>query len=620
MLNLEDEELSLNVSMLLRQSFAVGLGKRFVIYLSNGDGLDQSYDKTVKKIAASIDEEHSTHSKRLSVYFLFHEIAALKDEIDGLSILVLDPSKQAVGLAELARMVKGIGLSIMLFSQPSLAELRSRAASDKNLRMLLFHTDDLVEQAYQKQLKCQQYAWQGSSNQSLHLLSDYDKEVRRRAFQVQKPSIELRIRSEFKSLKQNLDQNDQFSEATSVFMLRSGWPHDHKLNKKIDPLQKRLNLKQLGGKQWIEDLFYREYPSVSPKAQWPKDDVYWGQVLAVSKQRCLKWLIQNTINNSSLIESITYPIMINYAADQKEIRQLQPFDQDLYKFPLVFGPATQALFSGPKALKIELIKYLKDKSKTSKSNQIARAEQFKSRHLDLELKQAIYYGDWILLSSLYNKLTRPKMMTWLCHELLERKSLARSAVLDWLFDHSPLLALFEPKLGIEFLTKPSLKQNFLAQEDIQSFFRLICPTLPTYWTRTVCIERVREGFYSADTWAHLEAITELNRLALESDFYALAEACIKTIAHLLSEVAVEDYFKLSAPSMLALKVQRTKRLRIVQIAQVWEAKIEKAQVSIYGDANYLESQILLSFAQRWKEYQQDLKPFIAYGEVIITSS
>ena len=615
----QEDEPSLYVSMLIRQSFAEGLGKRFVIYLGDQDRFD--HHSTQSSITA--DYKRLNNEQRLSVYDLFREIETVKHDIDGLSIHISDPSRQADGLAELARLVKSIDLNIMLFSQPSFAELRSQATSNKAIRMLLFHTDDLVEQAYQPQLRCDQYAWQGSSNQALHLIGHSDQQARRIEFQEQKPSIELRIMPEYQGLAQKLtESSDHLSTVSPSFIFRNGWPHHAHINhKKLDPLQQKLNLQQLNGKQWIEDLLYREHPTISPQAHWSKDEVYWGQVLAVIKQRCLKWLIQSSMTTVRSKGVFSYPIITSDSTDQQKVEQVHPFDQDLYRLPLIFGSATQALFSGPKLWKAEIIKHGHLQSqieKTGKESTIAK--QSKSRRSEPKYKQRVCYGDWILIASLYHKLTRPKMMSWLCHELMEKKSLARSAVLGWLFDHSPVLALLEPRLGISYLKKALFYSDYFTDQNSRSFLRLVCPILQSNWTSSIHIERVKENYYSADTWMHLEAISDLNTLAFQSNFYALAEACIKTIGDVLRDVATQDYFMLSAPSMEALKAQRKRRMKIVQLAQVWQSKIKKAQMSIYGDQDYLESQILLSFANRWKESEQSLQPFLAYAEVILGST
>ena len=118
----------------------------------------------------------------------------------------------------------------------------------------------------------------------------------------------------------------------------------------------------------------------------------------------------------------------------------------------------------------------------------------------------------------------------------------------------------------------------------------------------------------------MEAIADIHNSAWQFNFFALAEACIKTVANLLETVEVQDYFDLSAPSMEVLRAHRIRRLKIAQLIQVWDSKIQTARASIYGDEDYLEAQVLLNYANRWREYDLVLRAFIAYAEVILDSS
>ena len=619
MLNFLDEEPLLFISMLMRQSYAEGLGKRFVIYLADLGRYDH--------LDANESERIQTRQKH-SVSSVFNEIKVLKPEIDGLSLIIADPCEQGDALAELSRLVKGIDLGITLFSQRSFADLRSQAASDKAIRMLLLNTDNLVDQAYLPQLKCENYAWQGSSNQSLHILNKVDKQLRLKRFQEQKPSIELRVKPRFQSQTQSkIVHSDLFQTDLPHYIYRNGWPHAPRVNqeKKVDSKQ-RLNLSQLNGKQWIEDLLFRECPRINPKALWPKNEAYWVQVLTVIKQRCMKWLIQTALmpsageNDYSLVKEVSYPIIVSDGQGNLSVKQLLSIDQDLWRFPLVFGPATQAIFSGPCEWKASITSHEHSKTR-AKSIEVPSlsSKSVTVTPLDLDYKKRMFLGDWVLLVSLYNKLTRLKMMNWLCCELLEKKTHARSSILSWLYNYSPLLLIFEPGQGQAYSAEDQFQQLDLSDQNIRSFLRLICPSLPIHWTKKRFIERVHEGFFSADTWEHLEAIAGIHNFAWQSNFFALAEACIKTVAKLLEAVEVQDYFALSAPSMEALRLHRIRRLKIVQLSQIWDLKVQAARESIYGDEDYLEAQVLLSFVQRWRKYDHILRGFIAYAEVILNS-
>ena len=120
-----------------------------------------------------------------------------------------------------------------------------------------------------------------------------------------------------------------------------------------------------------------------------------------------------------------------------------------------FRPATQVTF------RTNSLESIHHSSQAYKSGAQAIAVATSSRSLNirsshLKYKQPFFLGDWVLLVSLYNKLTRLKMMNWLCCELLE-KNYARSNVLSWLIYHSPLLVLFEPSLGMTYLAEDFVK-------------------------------------------------------------------------------------------------------------------------------------------------------------------
>lgn len=90
--------------------------------------------------------------------------------IEGLSILGGEPFEQAEALAELTRGVRAAGRSVMIYTGYTLAELRARgdAATDAALAS----TDLLVDGRFDQALYETKRRWIGSSNQTLHFLSD----------------------------------------------------------------------------------------------------------------------------------------------------------------------------------------------------------------------------------------------------------------------------------------------------------------------------------------------------------------------------------------------------------------------------------------------------------------
>ena len=91
-------------------------------------------------------------------------------EIEGISLLGGEPFEQAAALAEVAGAARARGLSVMIYTGYTLAELRSRgdAATDA----LLAATDLLVDGRFEQSLYETGRRWIGSSNQVLHFLTD----------------------------------------------------------------------------------------------------------------------------------------------------------------------------------------------------------------------------------------------------------------------------------------------------------------------------------------------------------------------------------------------------------------------------------------------------------------
>jgi len=94
---------------------------------------------------------------------------AIAAGVEGLSLLGGEPFAQAKGLAVLAACVREAGLSVMVFSGYTLAELR--AADDPAVAELLACTDLLVDSRYDASRRTTSRRWIGSDNQVLHFLT-----------------------------------------------------------------------------------------------------------------------------------------------------------------------------------------------------------------------------------------------------------------------------------------------------------------------------------------------------------------------------------------------------------------------------------------------------------------
>ena len=96
--------------------------------------------------------------------------AAVELGVEGITLLGGEPLAHAAGAAELARAVRALGLSVMVFSGYSLAE--ARRLDDPAVADLLTHTDILVDGPYVREQPETRRRWIGSANQQIHFLSE----------------------------------------------------------------------------------------------------------------------------------------------------------------------------------------------------------------------------------------------------------------------------------------------------------------------------------------------------------------------------------------------------------------------------------------------------------------
>ncbi len=90
--------------------------------------------------------------------------------VEGVSFLGGEPFAQAEALAVVAEGVRAGGLSVMVFSGFTLAELRGR--TDPGAARLLAATDVLVDGRFEAALRTSARRWVGSDNQVMHFLTD----------------------------------------------------------------------------------------------------------------------------------------------------------------------------------------------------------------------------------------------------------------------------------------------------------------------------------------------------------------------------------------------------------------------------------------------------------------
>lgn len=88
--------------------------------------------------------------------------------IEGVSLLGGEPTAQAEALTDFARRVRAGGLSVMIYSGFTRAELEARPEA----RALLAACDLLVDGPYLREQPEPRRRWIGSANQGLHFLTD----------------------------------------------------------------------------------------------------------------------------------------------------------------------------------------------------------------------------------------------------------------------------------------------------------------------------------------------------------------------------------------------------------------------------------------------------------------
>lgn len=108
--------------------------------------------------------------ERRSVSSLIAEARAA--EVEGVSILGGEPFAQAEGLALFAEGVREAGLSVMIYSGYTLAELRGRARDEPGVGRLLAACDLLVDGRFEAAQRSVRRRFIGSDNQVLHFLSE----------------------------------------------------------------------------------------------------------------------------------------------------------------------------------------------------------------------------------------------------------------------------------------------------------------------------------------------------------------------------------------------------------------------------------------------------------------
>ncbi|MCY1010141.1 4Fe-4S single cluster domain-containing protein [Nannocystis pusilla] len=152
---------TIEVAMIVPRTEAEGPGVRYAVWVQgcplrcagccNPEMLEFGGEGSTRRLAADLVEE------------------ACASGAEGVSLLGGEPFAQAEALAPVAEGVRARGLSVMIFTGYTLAELQTQGPAAARL---LAATDLLVDGRFEAKLRSQRRRFIGSDNQVLHFLSD----------------------------------------------------------------------------------------------------------------------------------------------------------------------------------------------------------------------------------------------------------------------------------------------------------------------------------------------------------------------------------------------------------------------------------------------------------------
>ena len=153
--------MQINVHKFLNKTNAEGPNQRFCLWVQ---GCSRHCDGCFAKSTWS-------HQKNriMSVDELFFLIKEQKG-IEGVTFLGGEPFEQAKPLAELARKVHNLGLSVLTFTGNTFEELKK--SENEDIQALLKYTDLLIDGGFEKENFDLSRPWVGSKNQRYIFLTD----------------------------------------------------------------------------------------------------------------------------------------------------------------------------------------------------------------------------------------------------------------------------------------------------------------------------------------------------------------------------------------------------------------------------------------------------------------
>ena len=547
----------------------------------------------LKSLKPQHDPSEQIANERSKTDLCHHEFVCTPEElaqevvlnhVSGVTLLGGEPFDQASALADFARLIQKSGLTIMIYSAWGFAQIKSRALDDRGVRMLLTHTDLLITGALAQWSPDKTRRWVGSVNQNVHFLSD--------AYKSQDP---LRSRCDSVHHREVHLHEDVSQDDTRFEIVTHGWPHRHPERVQVMSAL-TMNVSQAQGLQWLDDLFQRESLDIILKCSWTCDDHYWSVALDRARKRCARWILD--MNRGARL-----PRLIN-----GQLLEVSVLDLDPQLHPLRFGSDSAALLAGPTSWRASL--------KQTWDTDYTRLQHLTPRWIDPDDSSSPYLGDGLLLGSLWTKLTRHRVSVRVCQDLMRRPRKEHHKLRLWLIQTSPFCALLDLSEGVDLMISTP---THALPSDLDHWISLVSPSLPQWWRTQLRHERLPNAQFTADGWRFFSKISALGRWAAEHEFFPLGEACISTISSVLSELEPESFFKVIAPSMDQVYAERSHRLQICQ-SHRWRSLIERAHQSSYGDGDYLNAQLTLRYATRWRPLWATLDRFERYGSHLLNTS
>jgi anaerobic ribonucleoside-triphosphate reductase activating protein len=146
-----------NVAMIIPRTEAEGPGDRFALWVQ---GCPMRCKGCCNPEMLKFEPRESRDSEELAAQ-------AIAAGVEGVSLLGGEPMAQARALADVARRVRAAGLSVMIYTGYTMAEL----ADVDGAAELLAETDLLVDGRYDETQRTTGRRWIGSANQVLHFLT-----------------------------------------------------------------------------------------------------------------------------------------------------------------------------------------------------------------------------------------------------------------------------------------------------------------------------------------------------------------------------------------------------------------------------------------------------------------